>query len=107
MLVYVEEEHGAWFLYPVSRRLRKRYEKETGNESVIFQTDWDFPGLARTMGWNGKIGRERCDHSGTDGTVTCRACGKTAGDFIAAAQAYLNKIEGDHKRVDADAYFGW
>ena len=77
-------------LTPVNRRIARKQKRETGDESVLFQTDWDFPGLARNLGWNGKVGRERCRHSGTDGTITCPECGRTAGDFIAAAAAWLD-----------------
>lgn len=35
-----------------------------------------------------------CDHDGTDGTVDCKACGLTAGDFIAAAGEWLSENDG-------------
>lgn len=60
----------------------------------FYQTDWDFPALARRFGWNGKVGRERCTHDSTDGTVDCKACGKTASQFIAAATDYLDRNDG-------------
>ena len=78
-------------LFPVSRRLAKRYEKATGHESVLFQTDWDFPGLARTLGHRPK---GSCAHRSTDGTVKCEECGKTASSFIEEAVEWLDKQEG-------------
>jgi ribosomal protein S27E len=62
----------------------------SGRDRLI-QSDWDFPSLARDLGWNGKIGRERCDHRGTDGTVACPDCGRTATQFIEAAANYIDK----------------
>jgi len=76
-------------LFPVSIRLARAYTKETGHESILFQSDWDFPGLAQSLGWSMKS--RKCDHRGTDGTVTCPDCGKTASHFIARATEYLDK----------------
>jgi hypothetical protein len=81
---------GGYELLPVNKRLARRQEQENGEESILFQTDWDFPSLARSLGWRGKIGREKCEHRGTDGTITCPDCGRTAGDFIAAAVDWLD-----------------
>ena len=81
-------------LAPVSRKLRKKLKKETGNEDILFQTDWDFPPLARNLGWNGKVGRERCPHSFTDGTIDCPTCGRKAEEFIAAAARWLDDYDG-------------
>lgn len=90
--------------------------------TVLVQTDWDYPGVASSFGWDlasvqrcghcrsvssstdGLCGRcdeelsDPCDHSGTDGTVDCRACGVTAGAFIEAAGEWL----GDNNGVTAD-----
>ena len=73
--------------------------------SIVFQSDWDFPGLARTLGWNGKIGRERCEHRATDGTVICPDCGKTASEFIGAAAQWLDKHDGHVFRGKGEEYF--
>jgi len=77
----------------------------TGEETVLFQTDYDFPCLARTLGWNGKIGREHCDHRSTDGTVDCKECGRKAGDFISAAQTWLDNHCGQSFRGKGEEYF--
>lgn len=59
---------------------------EDGRE-VIFQTDWDFPGLASHFGY------EPCECGATDGTVNCPH--KTASDMIAAAQDFLDDHDGE------------
>lgn len=82
----------AYELFYANKRLARKYEKETGHESILIQTDWDFPSLARSLGWNMKS--RNCDHDSTDGTVTCRSCGKTATHFISKAQDWLDRHEG-------------
>lgn len=75
--------------------------------NVYIGTDWDYPGLANSLGWDKeslqKIGREHCEHDGTDGTVTCR-CGLTADDFIAAAVDWLDEHDGEEFDVPEE-YF--
>jgi hypothetical protein len=72
----------------------------------LYQTDWEYPGLAQDLGWaltrvqikHGRTvhmarrSRVGCEHNGTDGTVTCPDCGLTAGDFIRAAASYLDSL---------------
>lgn len=58
----------------------------------LVQTDWEYPVIARDLGWNGKIGRERCNHRNSDGTVACPECGKSATEFIQAAAKYLDSL---------------
>ncbi len=96
-------------LYPVNKRFARKYEKETGHESVLFQTDWDFPGLANSLGWNDRTAHKRgCgDPGSTDGTVTCAGCGRGAGHFITAAQEWLDKrCDTVMQPRGIDAYFG-
>lgn len=107
MNVILDSEICGYTLTPANRRIARQLEDATGNDSVFFQTDWDFPALARTMGWNGKLGRERCQHRSTDGTVTCKECGKTAGDFIAAAQSWLDDHCGQTFRGRGEEYFNF
>jgi len=71
---------------------------------ILVQTDWDFPGLARTFGWDMQEVQghaldedgmtleydNNCEHRGTDGTVKCIDCGLSASTFIAAAQEWLD-----------------
>lgn len=83
-----------------------------GKDGLLVQTDWDYPAVARELGWNmkrvqpakpvkGYEGRMQparilqrapangCDHRSTDGTVNCE-CGVAASDFIYAAANYLD-----------------
>ncbi len=68
---------------------------------VLVQTDFDFPGTARSFGWD--MRGENCDHDSTDGTVDCRECGATADEFIEAAGNFL--YEADGATVEDPGYF--
>jgi hypothetical protein len=109
MLVFLSSDYGCYEVTPVNKQLARKQERATGNESVLFQTDWDFPRLAENLGWSlRKVQRKRgagCHHHSTDGTVTCRECGLTASDFIRAAQEWLNKRTGDVFRAAMEDYF--
>jgi hypothetical protein len=48
-------------------------------------------------------GIETCAHDGTDGTVDCKHCGVTAGEFIAAAGEWLR--DNDGATADDPGYF--
>ena len=84
-------------------------------ESSLVQTDYDYPGVASTFGWNivdvqpdddddRVLCRDsQCDHSGTDGTVDCNDCGMTASEFISAAGEFL--ADNDGATVDDPGYF--
>lgn len=67
--------------------------EEDGSTELV-QTDWEYPALAERLGWRLQDVQqeedEPCDHSGTDGTITCQECGLTAGDFIASAMEYID-----------------
>lgn len=66
-------------------------------------SDWDYPGFAQSLGWNiresstpkDKHGRfqKKCSHMGTDGTVDCPDCGKSATAFISEASDFLFEHE--------------
>lgn len=77
--------------------------------SVLVQTDWDFPGTASTFGWDMREVQQEdrrespCDHHSTDGTVTCRGCGLTATDFISVAYDWL--VANDGVTVEDPGYF--
>lgn len=62
--------------------VRDGYDPYSETDSVLIQTDWDFPGVATSMGWPG------C-HDGTDGTIECPECGKPANEMIAEAYDYI------------------
>ena len=63
--------------------------------SLLVQTDWDFPGLARSCGWSERSAQwpeedsDRCEHAETDGTVKCPECGLPVSTFITSAQDFL------------------
>lgn len=61
--------------------------RETG-KSILIQVDWDYTGIAQTFGWD--MRGKNCAHEGTDGTVTCPQCGKTATEFISEAADWLD-----------------
>lgn len=70
-------------------------------------TDWEYPSAATGLGWSIRRvqkrgnktvtlsrvvpGKLNCRHSSTDGTVTCKECGVTASEFIAAAGEFLHE----------------
>jgi len=70
-------------------------DSETG-ETVLFQTDWDYPGLASYFGWR------PCDcvPSYTDGTIDCPVCGKSYHEMILDAGAFLDDHIGDELEDD-------
>ncbi len=100
-------------------------------QTILIQTDWDYPGTASTFGWwlgyvqaCHKCGerldapddsaslltcdgcgeeQQPCGHDGTDGTVDCPECGVTASDFIAAARDWLDNNDG--VTADDPGYF--
>ena len=65
-------------------------------DTVLIQTDWDYPGVA------GRMGFSLC-HSDTDGTVDCPVCGKTAGDMISSAYDHIADHAGE-RFVELDEY---
>lgn len=89
--------------------MRAPFDKYDEKNTILFQSDWDFPGLAQTFGWNMSVEQATaphvfCSHDGTDGTITCPVCGLRAGDFISAAIDYLDEIL-DEKEVEDPGYF--
>ena len=65
-------------------------------DSIVVQTDWDYPGIASRMGF------VPCDCGATDGTVDCPH--KTAGDMIAAAFDFIEARDGE-SYSELDDYF--
>lgn len=57
--------------------------------SVLVQTDWDWPGVATNMGW------QACNCGGTDGTVDCKNCNRTATEMISEAYEFICEREGE------------
>ena len=69
--------------------------EHANGETVLIQTDWDYPGVASAFGW------QACACGDTDGTVDCPH--KTAADMIASAAEYLDENIG--KTIDDPGYF--
>jgi hypothetical protein len=69
--------------------------EHTDGRTVLIQSDWDYPGVASTFGW------QPCPCGATDGTVDCRH--KTASDMIAEASEYLDDNIGG--TVEDPGYF--
>ncbi len=64
--------------------------------TVLVQSDWDFPGVASSCGF------QPCECGATDGTVDCEH--KTASEMISAAYDWLSEHDGES--FDAlDDYF--
>jgi hypothetical protein len=57
----------------------------------LVQSDWDYPAAAQSIGYGLRRRGERCAHRGTDGTIDCQDCGKTASQFISEAAAILDR----------------
>ena len=81
---------------------------EASGRNLLVQTDWDFPGVASTFGWNmadvqRDDGHSHCQHSFTDGTIDCAGCGVTASQFIDAAREYIEQHDG--ATADDPGYF--
>ncbi|MEK7994524.1 MAG: hypothetical protein AAB403_12035 [Planctomycetota bacterium] len=64
-------------------------------QSILIQTDYDFPGVASSFGWCA------CHCGETDGTVDCPH--RTASAMIAAAREFLDDKIGES--VDDPGYF--
>jgi len=75
-------------------------------DTVLIQTDWDFPPVAQRMGFTLKSDHELCKENccETDGTVNCNICGKSCSDFISEAYDYINDHEGETFE-ELDEYF--
>ena len=56
-------------------------------DTVLIQTDWDYPGVASNMGL------QPCHCGETDGTVDCPH--KTASDMISAAYDFIREHDGE------------
>jgi len=93
-------EGDAGFLFEIAlvhpNGKRVRYDDPDDHlpvETILIQTDWEYPAVARNFGWDmatmQKEGFEHCHHQGTDGTVPCKDCGLTQTEFISAAHGWL------------------
>ena len=90
--------------------MRAPFDPRDEANTVLIQTDWDYPSVASAFGFDMKLIQKAgvdifCDHSGTDGTVACLDCGLTAGDFIEAAREYLDECVADEREAEDPGYF--
>ena len=63
-------------------------EVRKNGKELFLQTDYDYVQAAETFGHSKRD--SFCHHGGTDGTVTCPDCGRTADYFIGKARTYLD-----------------
>ena len=67
------------------------------DNTLLIQTDWDWPGLASSFGW------VACECGHTDGTVDCKH--HTATDMIADAGEFLDNMAASGKVIPDPGYF--
>ena len=65
------------------------------DETVLIQTDWDYPGATSSFGW------VACECGLTDGTIDCKH--KKASDMIESAGNFLDEHIGDE--IEDPGYF--
>ena len=58
-------------------------------QTTLIQTDWDYPGIATSMGWTA------CQCGRTDGTVDCVKCKRKVGTMISEAYDFIQEREGE------------
>lgn len=117
MNIVLTSEYGGCFLLSIqNKRLAKKGEFSKNKtrycfdgEPKIFQTDYEFPTLASSLGWNminvQSNKHKSCDHYSTDGTVDCEECGLKALDFITSASEWLHDNDGRVFRNKGLEYF--
>ena len=69
--------------------------KAADGRSILIQTDYDFPGVASTYGW------QPCSCGATDGTIDCPH--RTATGMIVEAREFLTSKIGES--ADDPGYF--
>ncbi len=98
------ERHGCAFLLRTKQVFACGVDRDSQDwepaapMSILYQTDYSFPGLANLLGHN------VCCCGATDGTVPCPDHGTSAGSMIEAASDWLCANEGEFGgRIGADA----
>lgn len=75
---------------------------------ILVQTDWDWPGVASTFGWSLAdcqwTNADKCEHSGTDGTIPCPQCAMTVSIFLKSARDWMD--DNDGAEAEDPGYFG-
>lgn len=69
--------------------------KAADGRSILIQSDYDFPGIASTFGW------QSCSCGTTDGTIDCPH--QTVAEMIAEAREFLDSKIG--ASADDPGYF--
>lgn len=64
-------------------------DAETGDSLHFVHSDWDYAGLASTLGWR------PCPCGRTDGTVDCPKCGLTVSEMLSEAFDFLTERDGE------------
>jgi len=77
-------------LTPVSPSLAGKLANEIGEPCIVIDSDWDFPSLARSLGWRNKTRKHDC-YLVSDGTINCSVCGRTNSQMIQSASEFLDK----------------
>lgn len=86
--LYTDQSYapGAYMLAPTSKKTRDRLRRAGNPVSVMFAYDWEWPALARELGWRG--------------------CKGDSGDEIARAVKWLDARDGHVFRLVDSPYFG-
>jgi len=94
MKVLLTSYMTGYLLTPCNVKTCRKLKRETGEESALFQTDFDFPGLAESLGWKSRL----LDNyrNGASGNL---------GKVIHAAGEWLERHDGYTFRRDVEAYF--
>lgn len=77
--------------------VRDNGDPDNEADTILIQTDWDWPGVAGRMGWAPPSGE-------TDGTVDCPVTGTSASDMIQQARQWIEDRAGE-SFPDLDDYF--
>lgn len=86
-VVIDEDQDYAPGCYLICRVRDGTWDTRDEENTVLVQTDWDYPGLASNLGW------VPCWCGFTDGTIDCDH--KTASDMIGSAEKFINDHLGE------------
>jgi hypothetical protein len=105
--LYANSDYAPTGLILARARTDGTFDDRDEANTVLVQIDYDFPSVARNLGWSmDSIQvpglKPFCHHESTDGTIDC-SCGVKAIDFINAARQWIN--ENDGAIADDPGYF--
>jgi len=78
---------------------RERIHWRNSPTDCLIQSDWDFAGVASTIGWI------PCKCGSSDGTINCKACNRTISDMLSEAYNYIRARNGKRYK-SLDSYLG-